>query len=288
MRRSRALKYAFTVPSVLWILAVSIYPLVRAVYYSFHTYVLGKGITAFVGFQNYLDNFSNPTFWHASYITLVYVVVTVAAEMVFGVALAWAVNKRIWGQHFFRVLFTAPLFTTEVAVGYLGVTLFDADTGPTNFFLSFLPFHPHPPWLTTAFWGLAPAMILDIWQWTPFVFLVALAGFQGIPGEFYEAASLDTAGEWPVFRAIALPTIAPILSITILLRLMEGLKVFGLPYALTSGGPGTSTQVYSAMVYLTTIQFFDFGHGSAMGILFLVAVLALILRLFRVMRGQIE
>jgi multiple sugar transport system permease protein len=288
MRRSRAMKYAFIVPSVLWILVVSLYPLIRALYYSFHTYVLGKGITAFVGFQNYLDNFQNPTFWHSAWITLVYVAVAIGVETVLGVALAWAVGKRIWGQHLFRMLFTAPLFTTEVAVGYLGVTLFDADNGPANYFLSFLPFHPHPPWLTTAFWGLAPAILLDVWQWTPFIFLVALAGFQGVPGEFYEAASLDSAAEWPVFRAVALPAIAPVLTIAILLRLMEALKVFGLPYALTSGGPGASTQVYSTMVFLTTIQFFDFGHGSAMGILFLVAVLALVLRLFRVMRRQIE
>jgi multiple sugar transport system permease protein len=286
VRRSRWLKYAFIVPSVLWILAFSLFPLASALYYSFHTYVLGKGITAFVAFQNYLDNFHNATFWHAAWITLVYVVVAVAGEMVFGVALAWAINKRIWGQQFFRVLFTAPLFTMEVALGYLGVTIFDADSGPANFFLGFLGLHPE--WGTTAFWGLAAAIILDIWLWTPFVFVIVLAGLHGIPSEFYEAAALDTGAEWPVFRTIVLPAIAPVLTIAFLLRLMEAFKVFGLPYALTSGGPGTSTQVYSTMVYLTTLQFFDFGHGSAMGILFLVAVLAAILRLFNFMRRQIE
>jgi multiple sugar transport system permease protein len=287
VRRSRAVKYAFLIPSVLWILVFSLFPLASAIYYSFHTYVLGKGVTAFVGFQNYLDNFHNPTFWHASWITLVYVVVAVGAEMVLGVVLAWAVNKRIWGQQLFRVLYTAPLFTMEVALGYLGVTLFEADTGPANYFLGLLGL-PRPEWGTTAFWGLASAILLDIWRWTPFVFLIALAGLHGVPGEYYEAASLDTREEWPVFRMIALPAIAPVLTIAFLLLLMESFKVFGVPYALTSGGPGTSTQVYSTMVYLTTLQFFDFGHGSAMGVVFLAVALVIIMRLFNVMRRQIE
>ena len=286
MRRNQELKYAFITPSILWILVFSLFPLASALYYSFHTYVLGRGITAFVGFQNYLENLRNPTFWHSAGITVAYVVIAVSAEMVFGVVLAWAVGKRIWGQQFFRVLFTAPLFTMEVALGYLGVTIFDADSGPVNYFLGF--FGLHPQWGTTAFWGLAAAILLDIWLWTPFVFVIALAGLHGIPGEFYEAAALDATAEWPVVRAIVLPAIQPVLTIAFLLRLMEALKVFGLPYALTSGGPGTSTQVYSTMVYLTTLQFFDFGHGSAMGILFLVAVLVVILRLFNIMRRQIE
>jgi multiple sugar transport system permease protein len=286
VRRSRVLKYAFLIPAVLWIVVFSLYPLASAIYYSLVQYALGQGVTAFVGLRNYLDNFQNPTFWHAAWVTVVYVAVAVAVEMAFGVALAWSMTKRVWGRPFFRALFTAPLFTMGVALGYLGVTLFDADTGPVNYFLGFIGLHP--PWIVTAFWGLAAAIILDIWRWTPFVFLVALAALEGVPAEFYEAASLDTRAEWPVFFSVALPTIAPVLTIAFLLRLMEAFKVFGLPFALTSGGPGTSTQVYSAMVYLTTLQFFDFGHGSAMGIFFLVVVLIIVLRLFHVMRAQIE
>lgn len=286
MRRSRILPYLFLAPAVLWILLLSLFPLVSTLYYSVVTYVLGKGVTGFVGLRNYLDIFRSPTFWHSVWITLVYVAVAVSAEMAGGVALAWAVNKRIWGQQLFRVLFTAPLFTMEVALGYLGVTIFDADTGPVNYFLGFVGLHP--PWITTAFWGMAAAVLLDVWQWTPFVFLVALAGLQGVPSEFYEAAALDTRGEWPVFRFVVLPVIQPVLTIAFLLRLMEAFKVFGLPFALTSGGPGTSTLVYSALVYLTTLQFFDFGHGSAMGVVFLLGVLVIILRLFHVMRRQLE
>jgi multiple sugar transport system permease protein len=286
VRRSRVLQYVFLAPAVLWILLLSVFPLASTLYYSVVTYALGKGVTGFVGLGNYLDNFRSPTFWHSVWITLVYVAVAVSAEMVLGVALAWAVNKRIWGQQVFRVLFTAPLFTMGVALGYLGVTIFDADTGPVNYFLGFVGLHP--PWITTAFWGLAAAVLLDVWRWTPFVFLVALAGLQGVPPEFYEAAALDTRGEWPVLRHIVLPVIQPVLTIAFLLRLMEAFKVFGLPFALTSGGPGTSTLVYSALVYLTTLQFFDFGHGSAMGVFFLVAVLVIVLRLFHVMRRQLE
>jgi multiple sugar transport system permease protein len=130
-------------------------------------------------------------------------------------------------------------------------------------------------------------MILEVWRWTPFVFLLALAALSAIPEELYDAAVLDCDTHWQAMWHIALPLAWPVMSLAVLLRLIEGFKAFGLPFAITSGGPGTSTQLFSIYDYLTTLQFFDFGHGSAMGIIVLAMISVLITIFFRQMRRKI-
>ena len=120
--------------------------------------------------------------------------------------------------------------------------------------------------------GIAGAILLDVWRWTSFIFIIVLAGLSGIPSDLYDAAVLDAKSHWQVMWHLAIPLAWPVITIAVLLRTIECLKVFAIPFALTSGGPGTSTQTFSAMDYLTTIQFFDFGKGSAMGIVFLIMV----------------
>lgn len=283
---NRLFKYLLLLPAVAWVLAFTIYPLISALRYSFVNYVLGRGIVGFVGFSNYASVLQNAAFWHSVLITLIYTAVAVTVEVILGFALAWIVNLHMPGHRIFRAVITAPLFTMGVAVGYLGVTLFTSDGGLIPYVLSH--FGVQIPWMSTATGGLAAAIILDVWRWTSFIFLIVLAGLSGIPDELYEAALLDTNSQWTVMRYVALPLLKPVLSIALLLRLVEAFKTFGLPYALTSGGPGTSTQLFSTMDYLTNIQFFDFGSGSAMGFLFLIMVSVVIVLFFRQMRKQID
>ena len=195
------------------------------------------------------------------------------------------VNLGAPGTKLFRALITAPLFTMEVAIGYLGITLFSSQGGLVPWLLAQVGISI--PWLSTATGGLTAAMILEVWRWTPFVFLLALAALSSIPEEIYDAAVLDCENHWQAMWHIALPLAWPVMSIAILLRLIEGFKAFGLPFAITSGGPGTSTQLFSIYDYLTTIQFFDFGHGSAMGIVVLAMISVLITIFFRQMRRRI-
>jgi multiple sugar transport system permease protein len=173
----------------------------------------------------------------------------------------------------------------EVAIGYLGITLFSSQGGLVTWLLDQVGISV--PWLSTATWGLIAAMILEVWRWTPFVFLLALAALSSVPQEIYDAAVLDCETHWQAMRHIGIPLAWPVMSVAILLRLIEGFKAFGLPFALTSGGPGTSTQLFSIYDYLTTIQFFDFGHGSAMGIVVLAMISVLITIFFRQMRRRI-
>jgi multiple sugar transport system permease protein len=279
------LKYVLLLPAVVWVVAFTFLPLVSVIRYSFAAYVLGRGITGYVGLANYVEVLNSARFWHSIMVTAIYVVVSVPAEVVLGFLVAWLVHLGPPGTRTFRTVIGAPLFTMEVAIGYLGVTMFSSQGGLIAVLLAKLGIDI--PWLSTASGGLAAAIVLDIWRWTSFVFLIVLAGLGSITTELYDAAILDAKNHWQVMWRLAVPLVWPVTSIAILLRTIESLKVFAIPFALTTGGPGTSTEVFSATDYLTTIQFFDFGKGSAMGIVFLIMVSAVITLFFRQMRRRL-
>ncbi len=277
-----AFKYALLLPAVIWVVAFTFAPLIAVFHYSFANYVLGEGITGYVGFANYVDVLTSDQFWHSIWVTFVYVVVAVPIELVLGFLAAWLVNLGAPGSRAFSTIIGAPLFTLEVAIGYLGVTFFTDQGGLIAVPLAALGIHV--PWMSTAFGGIAGAILLDVWRWTSFIFIIVLAGLAGIPTDLYDAAILDAKNHWQVMWHLALPLAWPVTTIAILLRIVECLKVFAIPFALTSGGPGTSTQPFSAMDYLTTIQFFDFGKGSAMAVVFLILVSVVITVFFTRMR----
>jgi multiple sugar transport system permease protein len=278
-------KYVLLLPAVVWVVAFTFLPLVSVIRYSFAAYVLGRGITGYVGLANYVAVLNSPRFWHSIMVTAIYVAVSVPAEVVLGFLVAWLVHLGPPGTRTFRTVIGAPLFTMEVAIGYLGVTMFSSQGGLIAVLLAKLGIDI--PWLSSASGGLAAAIVLDIWRWTSFVFLIVLAGLSSITTELYDAAILDAKNHWQVMWRLAVPLVWPVTSIAILLRTIESLKVFAIPFALTTGGPGTSTEVFSATDYLTTIQFFDFGKGSAMGIVFLIMASAVITLFFRQMRRRL-
>lgn len=280
-----AFKYALLLPAVLWVIFFTFFPLISVIRFSFSSYVMGEGITGFVGFDNYISVLTSTEFWQSIYVTVIYVVVTVPIELVLGFLAAWLVNLGAPGSRAFRTIIGSPLFTLEVAIGYLGVTFFTDQGGLIAVPLGALGIHV--PWMSTAFGGIAGAILLDVWRWTSFIFIIVLAGLAGIPSDLYDAAVLDAKNHWQVMWHLAIPLAWPVTTIAVLLRTVECLKVFAIPFALTSGGPGTSTQTFSAMDYLTTIQFFDFGKGSAMGIIFLILVSVVIAVFFQQMRKRL-
>ena len=280
-----AFKYALLLPAVLWVIVFTFFPLISVIRFSFSSYVMGEGITGFVGFDNYISVLTSTEFWQSIYVTVIYVVVTVPIELVLGFLAAWLVNLGAPGSRAFRTIIGSPLFTLEVAIGYLGVTFFTDQGGLIAVPLGALGIHV--PWMSTAFGGIAGAILLDVWRWTSFIFIIVLAGLAGIPSDLYDAAVLDAKNHWQVMWHLAIPLAWPVTTIAVLLRTVECLKVFAIPFALTSGGPGTSTQTFSAMDYLTTIQFFDFGKGSAMGIIFLILVSVVIAVFFQQMRKRL-
>ena len=274
-------RYIFLMPSVSWILIFTVFPLIYAARLSFFSYQLGRGMS-FIGGQNYLQVFNYDRFWNSIVTTFFIVGVSVSIEIVLGMLLALHFGKEMPGNKIFRSLLTMPLFATPVAVGFLGLTIFYERYGPANLFLSL--FGLKVPWLSSPFWAKISVIFLDTWVWTPFCFLVFLAGVHSIPEEMYEVAYLDTQSKFKIFRFITLPLIFPIVGLVIILRLVEAMKIFGLPYSLTTGGPGVSTEVYSILVYRMALKHFDFGYSSALGFVFLIIVMTIVIIFFRKLR----
>jgi multiple sugar transport system permease protein len=285
LERGGAFKYALLLPAVLWVVAFTFFPLFSVIRFSFANYVLGEGITGYVGFANYVDVLTSDRFWHSILVTVIFVVVAVPIQLALGFLAAWLVNLHAPGTRTFRTIIGSPLFTLEVAIGYIGVTFFTDQGGLIAVPLNALGLHV--PWMSTAYGGIAGAILLDVWRWTSFIFIIVLAGLSGIPSDLYDAAVLDAKNHWQVMWHLAVPLAWPVTSIAVLLRTVECLKVFAIPFALTSGGPGTSTEPFSATDYLTTVQFFDFGKGSAMGIVFLIMVSVVITLFFNRMRKSL-
>lgn len=281
-RRTDRTKYWFLGPAVIWILVFTIFPLLYALYTSFFSFRFGR-INQFVGLANFGRLFTDANLHNGLRVTLTFVIVTVTIEMLAGFGLALLLNREMRGKNILRAIMILPLFATPVAMGYLGITLFYEINGPVNELIRAFG-GTDIPWLSNPFWAQVAVILIDIWQWTPFVFLVSLAALQGLPADLFEAAEVDGASGWQSFRRITLPLMTPVLWLILLLRLVEAFKVFDIPTSLTLGGPGRATEVYSLFTYRTALRFFDHGYAAAQGFLLLVIVSLIVALLF----GQIR
>jgi multiple sugar transport system permease protein len=266
-------------PLVAVFIAVVGFPLLYALYLSFTDYKLtDRGAPDLVGFENYLATFTNPSFWEALWVTAVYVVVAVGLELVIGLAIALSLQKQKWARDITRSMLLAPMFITPIAVGLTFRFLLNDQIGAIPELLrgigiSYDFFGPGRALFTLAF--------IDVWQWTPFMVLLLLAGLESIPKQPLEAARVDGGSPWYIFRRIVLPLLAPVLVVAILLRALDALKVFEYVYATTRGGPGTETQTIQYFTYQTGIQFFRLGEASSMAFVVLAVVLTVIVIAFR-------
>lgn len=207
--------------------------------------------------------------------TVIFVVGSVSIEMVFGFLLALLMNRELRGRAVLRTIFTLPIFATPVAIGYLGRTIFYEGGGPVNSLLSTLGITP-PGWLSDPNWAKVTTIIGDVWQWTPFVFIIALAGLQSLPQDVIEASEVDGANPLQNLWHIVLPLMAPILWLILLLRTIDAFKVFDLVFAMTLGGPGRATEYYSMYNYRTAWRDLRYGDAAAQGFLLLFIVMLLV------------
>lgn len=208
-------------------------------------------------------------------ITYFFVIGAVVVEMILGFLLALLFNREIKGRSIMRTAITLPIFATPVAIGYLGRTIFYEGGGPVNAVLEAVHITP-PPWLSDPYWSRVTTIIADVWQWTPFVFIIALAGLQGLPQDILEASEVDGANWWDNFWNITLPLMAPVLWLIVMLRAIDAFKVFDLVVAMTLGGPGQATRYYSFFNYQTARKFFAYGEAAAQAFLLLFIVLVLV------------
>jgi len=284
--KSRA-KFLFVLPGILWVLAFTIYPLIRSLFLSFTNTRMGK-TGEFVGLHNYIRALGDYRFLNSVWVTVFFVVCSVVFTVGLGLGLALIFNRPIRGQRVFRSLFTMPMFTAPIALGYLGLTIFHEDVGAVNTILRALGVANLPAWGSDVWTARMAIVIVDVWQWTPFCFLVLLAGLSALPEEIYEAAVLDTSSGWDTFRFITLPLLTPVLFTVTMLRMVEAFKMLDIPFSMTNGGPGSSTQTMSFYIYLTGLRNFNQGYASAMAYFLLIAMMIIAMIFFRRMRQNFE
>jgi len=276
----------FIAPAILWLLTFTLFPLLYSLYLSLHGSRFLR-VTHFVGLENYRMVLTDYRFWQAFRVTLTFVVVNVAATTVVGLLLALLFNHPIKGIRLFRTFSTIPLFAAPVAVGYICQILFYEEGGPINNLLVTLGANGIN-WISHPFWAKVAVCLADVWQWTPFAFLVLLAALQSVPDELYEAAVLDTTSSWQTFMHVTLPMIRHALVTVVLLRTVEAFKIFDLSFALTNGGPGLATRTLTFNVYTTGLRDQNLGEATAIAFLLMTLVLAVTFVFFRIYRGQYD
>ena len=269
----RGLAVAFISPAMLLLLAMSVFPLLWALYLSFTDYSATRDVPAnFVGLQNYIDILTSAQVHQRALTTLIYVIGAVTLQTVLGFAIAYLISRRTHGRGLLTTLFLVPMMLSPVVVGLFWRFMLDAQFGVINSMLGSLGFG-QVEWLTRQRTALLSLIVVDTWQWTPFIMLIALAGLTAVPKYLYEAAEIDRASEWFKFRRITLPLVWPLVLIAVMFRAIEAFRLFDLVYILTGGGPGGTTETLSYNVYKVAFFGFDTGRAAAYGILMVIVVI---------------
>jgi multiple sugar transport system permease protein len=313
MRWKNRIRFLFLAPAVIWVLAFTVFPLLYSLTIAFYkveqrvevqrvrepvldaagqpvldsqgrprtrNVVQRNEISTWtsVGLDNFRRLLVDPQVREAIFVTLVFVLIAVPVQLILGFLLALLFNQNIMGRQVLRAAMILPIFATPLAVGYIFFTIFYEVGGPLGW--------TGIPWLSNPSWALVSVAIVDIWQWTPFCFLVFLAALQGIPDELLEAARIDGAGGMTLLTRVILPLMTPTIVIVLLIRLAEAIKLFDIPFTLTGGGPGTATQPYSMLAFRTGLRFFDLGYASAMAYGLLAVAMVVITLFYRRLREQ--
>jgi len=258
----------FIAPAALLVLLVVLVPLLWNVWMSFHRVTIIYSGEPFVGFRNYAGQLTNPEFWAAVWVAFLYTIVTTAVELGLGLGLAILMNQRLRLRWLLRSIVILPWALPTIVNAMMWRWIDNADYGPLNALLTQTGIlHRYFPWLADAHTALWMVMLADIWKMTPLMAILLLAALQAIDPSVREAAAMDGAGGWTIFRRIVLPMITPILLIALVLRTIEAFKVFDIVWIMTGGGPANSTQTVAVYAYNTAFQDFDFGNGAAISIL---------------------
>lgn len=271
----------FLAPAVLALLAIGIYPTVFAVVTSFRRYNIARRADMqdgfpFVGFDNYLSVLHDDGFWGSLLLTGKFYLSVVPLQIVLGMMIALMLHRPGWGmlRAVTRVSLVVPLATTYAVVGLIGRLIFNRDFGVANQFMDWVGVSSSD-WLGNPTGAFVAIVVMDVWQWTPFVALIFLAGLSMVPVEIEEAAGLETKSHWAMLRYVQLPYLLPGLTAVLILRSADVLKLFDTVFVMTRGGPGAATDLISIYVQRVGFKVFDLGLASAQAILLLVITIVL-------------
>ena len=273
-KRAERSYWLLALPLLLFVLALAIYPLLFSFYISFFRYRLTDPdqTRVFLGLGHYVTAFRDARVLTALGNTLVFVAASVSIEFVLGLGLALLFSGEGRVMRWLRSWLLIPMALPSLVVGLVWKALYNVDFGVISYYLKLLGVAMGRGPLGEPKWAMWAVVLVDVWQWTPLVMVIFLAGLKGLPREPYEAAQVDGATRWQQFWRITLPLLKPTMLVVLLLRTMQGFKVFDIIYATTGGGPGTATTVLNYYIYTVGMVFFKMGYAAALANILLVIV----------------
>jgi multiple sugar transport system permease protein len=271
--RPNLLGYAFVAPTLLFLLALNVFPLVYNVGLSFTNAQLGGATREWVGTDQYKTVFDGLDYGGALRTTGLLVLLAVGIELVLGYVLALAIHKPFPGKTVVLTILLVPMMLSPAVMGLFWSHILNEQTGVLNQLFAAVGL-TGPAWQDSPAWRFWSIVLIDVWMWTPFMLLISLAALGSIPPYIYEAAEIDRASAWTVFRRITLPMSAPLLGLAVLLRLTDALKMFDVIMAVV-GPSEQGTRTLSVQLYQRMMKDFRIGEGSAYAIVVLVMVIAL-------------
>jgi multiple sugar transport system permease protein len=275
LRLNRSGPYLVMIPALILLFLFSIYPFLFLLKISFQKYSPIAKNPPWVGFNNYVDLFQDHNFWNAIKVTGIFVVSTVSLEFIIGLGLAVILNQLNFGQRIFQSLILIPIAMAPTVVGLMFRFMMNSQYGVLNYFAEVFGFS-RAAWLSEPSTALPALILTDIWQWTPFMMIILLAGLKGISDEPYEAARIDGANAWQTFMYVTIPQLSRIIYIALLLRTIDAFRIYDTIYMMTKGGPVNATSTLSWIVYDKGFKFLEFGYGAAICMVLLIFVVSLI------------
>jgi multiple sugar transport system permease protein len=271
--RKRRVHWLFASPATLFVALAMVFPIVYTVRLSFQSWSGSLNREPrWIGLDNYRYLLDDDRFLAATGRTIVFTVGAATVELVLGLAVALLLQRPFRGRALVRTVILLPLLATPVAIGLAWLLMLNPSVGVVNGLLGNLGIPPQP-WLSSTSSALPTLMLIDVWQWTPMMTLLCLAGLATLPAETYEAAAVDGASAWQRFRSITLPLLGPTMTAAVLLRSIDALKTFDTIYAMTGGGPVYKSETLNIYGYITGFEQFQFGRASAIVVCFFLLVL---------------
>ena len=257
-------------PATILLVGLTLFPFVVSFILSFTDYsLLRPGQTKFIFLDNYIELMKTDEFWIALRVTIVFTVLAVFIQVVLGVVFATLLHNENTNVSLLRTLYLLPLAITPIAATFTFRLMFNPSLGVLNYFMKLLGLEPQA-WLASPNTAMLSLIIVDTWQWTPFILLICLGGLASLPTEPFEAAKVDGASSWQIFTKITVPMLYPFIGLALLFRSIDAFKTFDIIYVLTSGGPGILTRTLNLYAFKHGIEYLSMGYAGSIAIVMLI------------------
>lgn len=281
------ISWLFLLPAFVILVITAMVPLLHSLWLSFHTVRLNlpQAVPIFVGLGNYIKMFSDMLLKRSTINTIVFALITVAMQIILGLITAMLVSGDDRPSRFLRSLFLVPMIMAPVVSGTLWRMMLDRTTGVVNYLLGLIGL-PAIPWLGQPLTAMISIIFVDIWRLTPWVVIILVSAIKAISVDIIEAALVDGASPWQIFRDVLLPLLKPTLAIVTMIRLIDAFKVFDTVYVMTGGGPGVATEMLPNFIYKQGLTYFNAGYAASLAWAFIIVMSILTYPFIKLMMQQ--